>query len=275
MRRRQQAVHGDAARGEPEDGDVVRIAAEGGDVPLHPLQGRDLVHVGVVALGLVGALAAQRGEREEAEASQAVVEGDEDDALLGERRSRRARQRAGAAHEPAPVDPHHHGQPAWRSRRRGARRSGTGSLQTDGEAARSAARRSPGRAGEAARRIVPACSSPRTPRPGARPSTAPPAAAAATAGRRREAPRRGCPCRRRRRRRPRLAARRYPPARRQALAHAPRCQHSSRPPARPASTREPGHSSKPPWLCRSVLRACASYRPCRLDRLPKPPAESA
>ena len=51
---------------------------------LHPLQGRDLVHVRVVALGLVRALAAQRGEGEEAEAPQAVVDADEDDALLGE-----------------------------------------------------------------------------------------------------------------------------------------------------------------------------------------------
>ena len=75
QRRRQQAMHRDAARGESEDRDVVRIAAERGDVPLHPLQGRDLVHVGVVALGLVRMLAAQRGEREEAEAPQAVVDG--------------------------------------------------------------------------------------------------------------------------------------------------------------------------------------------------------
>ena len=70
------------------------IAAEGGDVPLHPLQRGDLVHVGVVAFELVRALAAQRGEGEEAEAPQAVVDGDKDDALLGERGARRTLQRA-------------------------------------------------------------------------------------------------------------------------------------------------------------------------------------
>ena len=70
----------------------VRIASERGDVLLHPLEGGDLVHVGVVALELFRMLAAQRGEREEAEAPQTVVEGDQDDALLGERDPRRVRQ---------------------------------------------------------------------------------------------------------------------------------------------------------------------------------------
>ena len=63
---------------------------------------------------------------------------------------------------------------AWRSR--GARHSGTGNLPT---AAAARAHLRPG-----AGRTVPACSPPRTPRPGARPSTAPPAGAAATAVRR-------------------------------------------------------------------------------------------
>ena len=43
-------MNGDATRGKPKDGDVVRIASEGGDVPLHPLQGGDLVHVGRLRL---------------------------------------------------------------------------------------------------------------------------------------------------------------------------------------------------------------------------------
>ena len=37
-----------------EDGDVLRVAAEGRDVPLHPLQRRDLVHQAVVAERLAG-----------------------------------------------------------------------------------------------------------------------------------------------------------------------------------------------------------------------------
>ena len=49
-------MHGDAAGREPDDRDVPGIAPEGSDVSLHPLQRRDLVHVGVVALGLLRAL---------------------------------------------------------------------------------------------------------------------------------------------------------------------------------------------------------------------------
>src|SRR5947209_20042047 len=100
-------MHRDAARGLAEDGDVLRVAAERGDVPLHPLEGGDLVHVGVVALELFGMLSSQRGEGEETEAPQTVVEGDQDDALPGELTSRSARRGAAAEHESAAVDPHH------------------------------------------------------------------------------------------------------------------------------------------------------------------------
>ena len=47
-RRHHQRQHVRAAGGLAEDGDVVRIAAERGDVALHPLQRRDLVHQTVV-----------------------------------------------------------------------------------------------------------------------------------------------------------------------------------------------------------------------------------
>ena len=100
-------MHRDAARRLPEDGDVLRIAAERGDVLLHPFEGGDLVHVGVVALGLVRMLVAQRREGEETEAPQTVVERDEDDALLGELDPRRPGRGAAAEHEGAAVDPHH------------------------------------------------------------------------------------------------------------------------------------------------------------------------
>ena len=74
-------------------------------------------------------------------------------------------------------------------------------------------------------------------------------------------------------------------ARLQALAHAPRRQHSSRPPARPASTREAWSPSKPPWLCRPFWRIPLPLlvsidrrgivQAVSTRRLPKPPAESA
>src|SRR6266498_3687342 len=52
-------------------------------------------------------LAAQRGEREEAEAPETVVEGDQDDALLGELDPRKVGLGATAEHEGAAVDPDH------------------------------------------------------------------------------------------------------------------------------------------------------------------------
>src|SRR6185437_2701353 len=108
--RSEHAVNGDATGGKPEDRDVVRITSEGGDVSFHPLQGGDLVHVGVVALRLVGMFAAQRRKREEAEAPDAVVHGDKDNALPGEADARRVWRRTRAASEPASVDPDHYGQ---------------------------------------------------------------------------------------------------------------------------------------------------------------------
>ena len=78
-------MHRHAARGLTEDGDVVRIAAKRCNVGLHPLQGGNLIRVRVVALDLVGMLAAQRGEREEAEATETVVERHQHNALLRER----------------------------------------------------------------------------------------------------------------------------------------------------------------------------------------------
>ena len=52
-------------------------------------------------------LSAQRGEGEETEAPQTVVEGDQDDTLPGELDPRSARRGAAAEHESAAVDPHH------------------------------------------------------------------------------------------------------------------------------------------------------------------------
>src|SRR5438046_1036975 len=96
-----------AAGGLAEYGDLFRSTAERGSVLLHPLECGDLVHVSVVALWLLRMLAAQCGEREKTQAPQTVVEGDQDDALLGELDPGCARPGAAAEHERAAVDPHH------------------------------------------------------------------------------------------------------------------------------------------------------------------------
>ncbi len=62
-----------------EDGDAVRIAAEGRDILLHPLQRRDLVEDALVAVDL--ALGGQFGMREEAEDAQTIVQRHHDDAV--------------------------------------------------------------------------------------------------------------------------------------------------------------------------------------------------
>src|ERR1044072_2465763 len=100
-------MYRDAARGLAEDGDVLRVASERGDVHLSPLEGSDLIHVGVVALGLFGVLAAERREGEETQTPKTVVEGDQDDALPGKLTARCVRPRATAEHEGAAVNPHH------------------------------------------------------------------------------------------------------------------------------------------------------------------------
>jgi hypothetical protein len=102
-------VHRDTARGESKNSDVVRIASERGDVLLHPLEGCNLVHVGVVALGLIRMFLAKRWEGEESETPHAVIRSDQDAALFSELGPRGVGRGARAAHEPAPVDPDHHG----------------------------------------------------------------------------------------------------------------------------------------------------------------------
>lgn len=108
--RSQETVHRDTARGEPENSDVVRIASKCGDVALDPLQGRDLVHVRVICLGFARTLAAQGGEGEEPEASQAVIGGHQDNAVFGELDPRGVGRRTRSSHEPASIDPDHHGE---------------------------------------------------------------------------------------------------------------------------------------------------------------------
>ena len=71
-RRRQERQHTSGAGGLTEDGDVVRVAAECGDVVAHPVQGCDLVDDSGVGHRSVVI------EDEEAECPDAVVDGDDD-----------------------------------------------------------------------------------------------------------------------------------------------------------------------------------------------------
>src|SRR3954465_3184404 len=100
-------MHRDATSRLSENGDIVRVTSERGDVLLHPFEGGNLVHVGVVALWLFRMFFAQGRESEETEAPETVVERDEDDALLDELDSGRPRRGAAAEYEGAAVNPHH------------------------------------------------------------------------------------------------------------------------------------------------------------------------
>ena len=95
------------ARALAEDGDVLRVAAEGRDVALHPLQRRDLVHQAVVAdrLARPGGLG-QRRVGEVAERAQPVVDGHHHHAVAGEVLAVIDPARAGPV--AAAVDPDHH-----------------------------------------------------------------------------------------------------------------------------------------------------------------------
>ncbi|SLH15272.1 Uncharacterised protein [Mycobacteroides abscessus subsp. abscessus] len=104
----QQCEHGVRTGGFAEDGDVVRVAAERGDVAPHPLQGRHLVaQAEVVVERPCG-----RGEFAEvdvAEGAEPVVQR-HDHHVAAQRQSRAGVQaeRGGAHHVAAAVDEHHH-----------------------------------------------------------------------------------------------------------------------------------------------------------------------
>ena len=81
QRRGHQDGDRDRARRLPEHRDALRIAAEGGDVALDPLEGRDLVQQTIVAGGMLGGLGRQHRVREEAKDPDTVVEADDDDSF--------------------------------------------------------------------------------------------------------------------------------------------------------------------------------------------------
>ena len=80
------------------------VAAERGDVRLHPLQRRHLVQHPLVAGRVPARLARQLRVREEAEDAEPVVDGHEHDAPAGERLTVVPRFRAGSCLEAAAVD---------------------------------------------------------------------------------------------------------------------------------------------------------------------------
>ena len=82
--------HGDAvcACGLAEDGDVVRIPTERGDVGTNPLERLDLIPVALVARNTFGALGRQFGMRKEAETTETIVDRHHDRAGLGEQPTR-------------------------------------------------------------------------------------------------------------------------------------------------------------------------------------------
>src|SRR6185437_3627194 len=78
-RRGEEIENAEAAGGFARDRDVIRIAAEGRDVALHPAQGFDLVEEAVIAGDVVWRFGAQCGKREVAESTEAIVDGDDYD----------------------------------------------------------------------------------------------------------------------------------------------------------------------------------------------------
>ena len=95
-----------AARAFADDGDVGGIAAETGDVALHPLQRRDLIHQAVIAgKALVLVCGGKGGVGEGAEAAEPIVEADHHQPLLRQRRARIGGRRRSAIHEAAAIDP--------------------------------------------------------------------------------------------------------------------------------------------------------------------------
>ena len=129
-RRRQQVGHRLAARRQAVDGDLVRVAAEGGNVLPGPPQRRDLV---VQARGAGRALA---GHVKEAERAEPVVDRDDHERVTARERDAVAGRLGGVAGlVPAAVQPEQH-RPAARAGRRGH-------VQVQAVLARSAARPGP------------------------------------------------------------------------------------------------------------------------------------
>ena len=91
-----------------EDGDVVGIAAEHGNVVAHPLERCNLVEEAVVARHAIGRLCCQFWMGEETEHAEPVVDRDEHRAALSKNVAVIKRLRATAIGVIAAMDPDHH-----------------------------------------------------------------------------------------------------------------------------------------------------------------------
>src|SRR6185437_658739 len=86
------------------------VAAEGGDIALHPFKRGNLVHISVIAQQAALALLRQRRKTKESEPPQPIVETDEDHSLARKLCSVKARKRASTDNPRASIDPHQHRQ---------------------------------------------------------------------------------------------------------------------------------------------------------------------
>ena len=107
----------------PKTVTFLRVAAEGGDVALHPLQRRDLIEQTVVAGDALGGFLRQRRMGQEPQRPQPVVDGHDHDTLARQVRSVVDGHRARPGRETAAVDPDHDRQPGGRRLRRATTRS--------------------------------------------------------------------------------------------------------------------------------------------------------
>ncbi len=107
-RRGHQVHHAEPARRFTRDRYVRRIAAERGDIALHPAQRLDLIEQAIVAGDLPGRLRAQLGMREIAEDPETIIDRYDDHTALGELGAVVHRLAARTGRERAAMNPDHH-----------------------------------------------------------------------------------------------------------------------------------------------------------------------
>ncbi len=108
QRRAHESADADGAGRLAEDGHVARVAAEGADVLLHPVQGRYLVQNAVVAAGVLRGLGREGRVHQEAERAEPVVDADQHHARPGQRGAVVGLLGPAALVQAAAVHPDHH-----------------------------------------------------------------------------------------------------------------------------------------------------------------------
>lgn len=109
-----------AAPGLAEDQHVVRIAAEGPDVPLDPFEGSDQIQGAVVARCVVLGFRGQRRMRQVGEGPETAVDGDDDRFVTWQAVVVVGVRVRGTDGQPATVEEHHHRKPIGGGGGRGA-----------------------------------------------------------------------------------------------------------------------------------------------------------